>query len=398
MAAAGGDAQECRPDPLTQELTRLRAANQAAAKENSRLRAEAADRQFDLQQLDKTVRKLERKIEALEDVQAKKCVVTKGFFKPVPADYSCPPVERKPPEKPKPKPWEKASGKAGVMIDAATGEELDPREYWPEEYDDSREQNILLRQGGHSMERELMREIQNPIETNPEFDTKAYTDLVAQQKHQEAEEMVKREGGPTLEQMQRKPLELLRAHPYLDANWCDPDMHGSSLLQWACSMGFDEVASALLQMRADANYKIRNGVSCLSSACAKNSTACARQLLSHRADPDEVVDPTGGQTLLMWASRIEYCDNDGKEYTNPFVSLLLESRVHADAIDSKGKTALVHASTEGNTPAVEALLAARADVDTEDKNGDTALTISLRYYHGKISSRLLPLRRKLPVA
>lgn len=398
MESADHDAQDPKSNPFTQELIRLHAENQTAVKENSRLRAEAADRQFDFEQLEKTIRKLERKIEALEDVHAKKGAITKGFFKPMPADYKCPSIEGKPPEQPKPKPWEKMSGKTGVVIDGDTGEEVDPKDYWPEECEDNKEKNILLREGGHSVEKELMREIQNPIELNPDFNNQKYAELLKEQKNPEADEMMKNEGGPTLDQMQRKPLQILRDHPYVDPNWCDPDMNGSSLLQWACSMGFYDVTSTLLQMRANPNYKTQNGVSCLSSACAKNSIVCAQHLLNHSANPNEVIEPNGGQTLLMWASRIEYCDNDGKEHLNPFVSILLKSRVHADAADQKGKTALIHACTEGNVPVVEALLAVRVDVDVEDKDGNTALQIALRYYHGKISALLLPHRQKIPVS
>jgi len=395
---AGGDAAAPKADPFKQEILRLRAANQAASKENSKLRGEVSDRKFEAEQLDKQIRKLEKKIESLEDGDSKSGTVSKGFFKPMPADYQCPPVERKAPEQPKPKPWEKLGGGNGCIIDGATGTEVDPKAYWPDDFEKEDESNILLRKRGHSPEAELMWEMQHPIEVNPEFDTKKYAELLGNQKSDEAEMMIKDEGGPTTEQMQRNPLEVLRKHQNLDPNWCDPKYNNCSLLQWACSMNFDQVVVQLLQRGADANHKTQKGVSCLSSACAQNGLACARHLLDHGADPNEVVDAEGRQTLLMWASRIEYCDKDGGEHVNPFVALLLQYSSDHRLADAKGRTALMHASTQGNVPAVEALLKAKADVDTKDAEGNTALQLSLRYYHGKISSLLLAHRKKAPAA
>lgn len=400
MAAAGsgsgGGQAAVKPDPLMQEVVRLRAANQAAAKENSRLRADAADREFECQQLDKTIRKLERKIEALEDAGTTKAAISTGFFKPAPADFKCPPPEPKAPEPPRSKPWEKDAFKErdgkGVIIDGATGEEVDPKAYWPEEHEEE-EQNILLRKRGHRPEAELMQEMQHPLEINPEFDTEKYADLVGQGKKEDAEAMIRSQGGPTLEQMQRAPLEVLRKYPGLDPNWRDPAYNGCSLLHWACSVGFSEVSAELLRLRADPGLRSNGGMSALAAACSRNWPQCAQQLLAHRASPDEVVEPNGGQTLLMWASRIEYCDEDGNEHLNPFVAMLLQYRASHEAVDRKGKTALVHASTEGNATAVEALLAAKADVDVQDSEGNTPWQIALKYCHGRISSILLPRRR-----
>lgn len=278
-----------------------------------------------------------------------------------------------------------------MIIDGLTGEEADPRLWWPEEEaDKQRDENPLLR-SGDSPEEKLMLAMQRPIEVNPDFNTQQYTELLSKQRQQEAEKMIQQQGGPTLEQMQRHPLEVLRQYPNLDPNWCDPRTSGCSLTQWACAMGFGEVTRALLAMRAEPNQ--RTGTSCLASACAHNWWDCARALLEAEADANEVVSD-GGQSILMWASRIEFCDIDGRSCANPFVGLLLEHRADVHTRDSRGKTPLIHASTGGNLEAVELLLEYKADVDARDCEDQSAFEISMRYYNTAISTRLLPLRRK----
>ncbi|CAE8669453.1 unnamed protein product [Polarella glacialis] len=240
-----------------------------------------------------------------------------------------------------------------------------------------------------------MWEMQNPPEVNPEFDSGRYAQLIGTQHLREAEEMIQVEGGPTLEQMQRLPLDVLRKYPSMDPNWCDPKYNGCSLLQWASAMGYDEVVQGLLTRQADPNHKARSGASCLATACAQSCASCALNLLEARADPDEVIEPAGGQTLLMWASRTVYSDKDGNEAPNPFVGLLLRYACNVNAIDQRGQTALIHASTHGNVPAVEALLAASADV-SKDSQGDTASAIDAVLRLAKRGgSDLLSLERSL---
>merc|ERR1711972_232511 len=147
-------------------------------------------------------------------------------------------------------------------------------------------------------------------------------------------------------------------------------------------------------MRADPNHSTQQGVSCLSAACAQSSVPCVEYLLQHRADPNEVIDQDGRQSVLMWASRIEYCDEEGNEHCNPFVSMLLAYRSDTECVDRRGRTALMHACIEGNALAAEALLQARAEVDAKDHEGSTPLQISLRCYHGRISSLLLQYKKK----
>mmetsp|Transcript_39678 Transcript_39678/g.71226 ORF Transcript_39678/g.71226 Transcript_39678/m.71226 type:complete len:394 (+) Transcript_39678:72-1253(+) len=383
---------------MEEEIERQRAANQAANKENSKLRAAIADRQFEAEQLDKQIRKLERKIDVLEDACRKSggssssgSTVKRGFFKPVAANsQSFSPPERQPPaaRKPEKSDVEKAMAEGrGIVIDGKTGKEM------LEEAEEEEEKNPLLKRR-RSPEEQLMQEMQDPISVNPDFNAKTYAKLLSEGKDQQATALMRNESGPTISQMERAPLAVLEANPGLDPNWCDPKYHGCSLAQWAASMGFNEVLRLLLQRRADPNHRSAGGVSCLATATAHSNFPCTQLLLEHRADPDERVSDRGRQTLLMWSSRQEYADQDMNSQANPFVQLLLDYRADPGLLDDRGKTALIHASTEGNVQAVEALLKARADVDVQDKDGSTALQIALRYYHGKISALLVPLRKR----
>ncbi|CAJ1376084.1 unnamed protein product [Effrenium voratum] len=262
----------------------LRQRIEAAAKENSRLRGLCADKEFEASQLEKQLRRLERKIAAFDAKPSTS--LAKGFLKPASTTTAVPQASPKP-------------RSSGIIIDGLTGKEVDPKTLWEE----SKESNILLR----TPELELMHAMQNPPETNSEFDSNRYTQLISEGRQAEAEAMIQAEGGPSLAQMQREPLELLRKYPQLDANWSDPRIHGCSLLQWACSMGYEDVARRLLALRADCSHRSA-GTSCLAAAMAHSWPGCAGLLLEARADANEVAEPTGKQTLLMWASRIDYVD------------------------------------------------------------------------------------------
>eukprot|EP00933_Yihiella_yeosuensis_P026618 TRINITY_DN20677_c0_g1_i1.p1 TRINITY_DN20677_c0_g1~~TRINITY_DN20677_c0_g1_i1.p1 ORF type:complete len:394 (-),score=104.24 TRINITY_DN20677_c0_g1_i1:371-1552(-) len=373
-------------ESIEEELKNLKASNDAAAKENSRLRGAVADKQYEASQLEKQIRKLERKIEALEDAQKTKKTaqptLARGFLKQSAtaqegaAGYESPVSLKEKMSKSMPAP--------GTIIDSSTGKEMDKKKWAAG--------NMLLEGAGGcgiSPEAELMYAMQNPPEVNSDFDTARYAQLVAAQQHEEAAEMIKADGGPTLNQMQQLPLEVLRKYPKLDINWCDEKYNGCSLLQWSCSMGFEEVAKELLNRGANPNHKSKSSISCLATACAWSWPSCAKLLLEYGALPEEV-DETSGQTLLMWTSRVDYCDKDGKDAMNPLVELLLkQGHCDVNATDQQGRTALIHACTHGSKLIVEALLDARADANMEDQEGNTALKIAMRHCHGEVSSLLL---------
>merc|ERR1712096_510228 len=158
----------------------------------------------------------------------------------MPRDYQCPPVQSGASAKPKVDPLEKArAAGTGIIIDSSTGMEVKLKV--------ETETNPLLRADSQlTPEEQLMAKMQNPPEVNPDFDSSKYTSLIGSGKQAEAEDMIKREGGPSVTHMQQGPLEALQRFPSLDPNWCDLKFHGCSLAQWACSMGYDEVLRELL--------------------------------------------------------------------------------------------------------------------------------------------------------
>lgn len=376
------------PEQTEAEVKRLQAEVQSSRSENNKLKAEVADRQFQSELLDKQVRKLERKIAALEDKRKRNGAteakgLVRGFLqKCEEANPGYSAAFQDSTEKPRTltTPW------PGAILDAETGLEIDPATFWPQEQN---KDDIIRRSLDQCPEAELMHEMRNPPEVNSDFDNRRYAALVASGQSSEAEEMIRTQSGPTPEQMERTPLAILRQHPTLDPNWKDPTLNGCSLLQWACSMGYQEVARELLGRRADVNYRTALGSSSLAAACSANSMACAQLLLASSADPSEVIEPTGRQTLLMWAARVEYSDKEGRQCRNPLLELLLQSKSELHARDAQGQTALMHASSVGHALAVESLLAARAEALAEDSDGHSALQTALLHGHASTAQILM---------
>eukprot|EP00434_Breviolum_minutum_P021151 symbB.v1.2.018663.t1/scaffold1499.1/size115214/5 len=320
-------------------------------KETSRLKADLAEKEFESSQLEKQLRRLERKIAAFDTPETG---LAKGFLKSASTqkqEATVPPVVP-------PVPKVTCQGyDRGIIIDGLTGKEVDLATW--EDTNDSRQGHAAM---------QLFAAMQQPPELNAEFDANRYAKLLGEGRQAEAEALIRAEGGPTLEQMQQEPLEILRTSPDLDINWKNPQMHGCSLLQYACSMGYDEVTRELLTRRADVSHRGHGGVSCLATALAHSSCSCAALLLDAKAQADEVADPDGQQTLLMWASRIDYVNADGCEVPNPLVALLLTHGANVHRCDARGKTPLMHPLGHKQLPK----MSRPAAIDKYGKLGDMA--------------------------
>ncbi|XP_019857636.1 PREDICTED: ankyrin-1-like [Amphimedon queenslandica] len=169
----------------------------------------------------------------------------------------------------------------------------------------------------------------------------------------------------------------------------------------ACIEGHLEVVKSLLKEINDPNHQQETGETFLMLACECGHKDIVLTLLENGADPN-ICDNDGDnalhcvlyfsssednnidniiQTLLSWNINVNAQNNNGvtplmiasaKGYT--VVLLLLLDKADLSISDSKGRTALMHASSNGQSEAVEHLLMIYiADPSVTDSYGSTAL-------------------------
>jgi ankyrin repeat protein len=81
-----------------------------------------------------------------------------------------------------------------------------------------------------------------------------------------------------------------------------------------------------------------------------------------------------GLTALMWAAGYE--DGVGVRAAESVVDLLLSRGAQLDAVDDRGRTALMIAAAVGHAEVIEMLLGRGADPSARDRNGKTALDLA----------------------
>jgi ankyrin repeat protein len=192
------------------------------------------------------------------------------------------------------------------------------------------------------------------------------------------------------------------------------DIAGSTALGVAAENERQATVALLLAKGADPNLSGRSGLTPLASAAFKGNDRIVEQLLSRIADPagradpadPNVVDATGKAamtyaaargfagivrrlldagvdakfrygnelTALMWAAGHE--DGVGVHAAESTVDLLLSRGAQVDAIDDRGRTALMMAAELGHAEIVEMLIGRGADQSVRDKSGKTALDLA----------------------
>jgi len=183
------------------------------------------------------------------------------------------------------------------------------------------------------------------------------------------------------------------------------DLNGATALYAAAEAERPTTVAALLARGANPNLPGRSGVSPLAAAAFRGNDRIVELLLSRGADPDHV-DATGKApivyaaargfalvvrrlldagvdakarygndlTALMWAAGHE--DGVGERAALDVLALLLDADAPIDAVDNRGRTALMIAAELGRAAIVEALLKRGADRAIVDKGGKRAADLA----------------------
>jgi ankyrin repeat protein len=186
------------------------------------------------------------------------------------------------------------------------------------------------------------------------------------------------------------------------------DIAGSTALYVAAENERQATVALLLAKGANPNLPGRSGLTPLTAAAFKGNDRIVEQLLSQAAAPADpnVVDATGkaaityaaargfagivrrlldagvdarfrygnALTALMWAAGHE--DGVGVQAAESVVDLLLSRGAEVDAVDDRGRTALMMAAELGHAELVEMLIGRGADQTARDKSGKTALDLA----------------------
>lgn len=157
-----------------------------------------------------------------------------------------------------------------------------------------------------------------------------------------------------------KSLLRIGADPNDDKDLTSSDIEWLPLVE-ACGKGRTESVRILLDSDADPNQPGRGGVNtALRSAVVNSYPQIVRALLEKGADPNH--------PLLEWPILVELVDDtDVKPPMKvELINLLVAFGARVDAVDGRGRTALMHAIEARVDSAVASLLDLGANVDTED--------------------------------
>ena len=161
----------------------------------------------------------------------------------------------------------------------------------------------------------------------------------------------------------------------------DPNLPGRSgvtPLAAAAFKGNDRIVGELIARKADPNVVDATGKSAMTYAAARGFALIVRRLIDAGVDGKRAYG--NDLTALMWAAGHE--DGVGERAALDVLALLLDAGAPIDAVDNRGRTALMIAAELGRAAIVEALLKRGADRAIADKAGkragDLAADASLR--------------------
>lgn len=159
------------------------------------------------------------------------------------------------------------------------------------------------------------------------------------------------------------------------AKGADPNLSGRggvTPIAAAAFMGNDRIVEVLLAQGVDPNGIDKTGKAPIVYAASLGFTPVVRRLLDAGVD----VNARYGNdlTVLMWAAG--YAENAGAIDAEAVVNLLVDRGAAIDAVDNRGRSALMTAAELGHGGIVDVLLARGADRTLKDKNGKSALELA----------------------
>ncbi len=169
------------------------------------------------------------------------------------------------------------------------------------------------------------------------------------------------------------------------AKGADPNLTGPAgvaPLGVAAFKGNGRVLDLLLARGADPNAVDATGKSAITYAAARGFAEIVRRLLESGVDAKRTYG--NDLTALMWAAGPD--EGVGAGAALDVVALLLDAGAPIDAVDNRGRTALMTAAEFGHAEIVEALLAHGADRGIKDGRGKRAVDLAT---HATVREKLL---------
>jgi ankyrin repeat protein len=159
------------------------------------------------------------------------------------------------------------------------------------------------------------------------------------------------------------------------AKGADPNLPGRAgvtPLAAAAFKGNDRILAELLARGANPDPIDATGKAPIAYAAARGFAGIVRRLLDAGVDPGRAYG--NDLTALMWACGPE--DGVGAGAARAVVEMLLDAGTPIDAVDNRGRTALMIAAELGRGTIVEVLLARGANRSITDKDGKRALDLA----------------------